>query len=51
MIIGDIILIIILIITLLLLFPFLYWFFVEVIIDSYKWMFKDIKEKLWKKKK
>lgn len=51
MIIGDIILIIMLIITLLLLLPFLYWFFIEVLIDSYKWMFKDIKEKLWKKKK
>lgn len=51
MIIGDIILIIMLIITLLLLLPFLYWFFVEVIIDSYRYIFKDIKERLWKKKK
>lgn len=49
--INIIILIIILINISLLLLPFLYWFFVEVIIDSYKWMFKDIKERLWKKKK
>lgn len=51
MIIGNIILIIILMITSLLLLPFLYWFFIEVLIDSYRYMFKDIKERLWKKKK